>query len=227
MARIDDLINEIGDERVRTAIAAEVKKLRENKKFGLVFENHIPELSYLYGVPVKKGAHVVKRGAKGAEVYRVVAVEDGEARIVRDVEAASETERVAVSELTVVKRYGEAIYPALLPVESVEKNPAKPYHTIINSDNYHALQLLLYCYEGKVDMIYIDPPYNSGARDWKYNNDYVDKTDTWRHSKWLSMMKKRLLLAKRLLKSDGVLAVTIDENEVHHLGVLLQEIFPN
>ena len=75
-------------------------------------------------------------------------------------------------------------------------------------------------------MIYIDPPYNTGARDWKYNNDYVDKADAWRHSKWLSMIKRRLLLAKRLLKSDGVLVVTIDEHEVQHLGVLLEELLP-
>lgn len=227
MARIDDLIAEIRDERVRRAVAAEVRKLREEKKFGLVFENHVPELSYLHGATVKAGANVVKRGAKGAEVYRVVAVEDGAATIVRDVEGASETERVAVAELTVVKRYGEAIYPALLPVESVTKNLAKPYHTIINADNYHALQLLLYCYEGKVDVIYIDPPYNTGARDWKYNNAYVDAADQWQHSKWLSMMKKRLLLAKRLLNENGVLIVTIDENEVLHLGMLLGELFPS
>jgi adenine-specific DNA-methyltransferase len=227
MARIDDLIAEIGDERVRRAVTAEVKKLREEKKFGLVFENHIPELSYLHGATVKPGGNVVKRGAKGAEVYRVVAVEDGAATIVRDVEDASGTEQVAVPELTIVKRYGEAIYPALLPVEIVAKNPSKPYHTIINSDNYHALQLLLYCYEGKVDLIYIDPPYNTGARDWKYNNAYVDSNDQWRHSKWLSMLEKRLRLAKRLLKSDGVLIVMIDEHEVHHLGVLLETIFPN
>jgi adenine-specific DNA-methyltransferase len=72
--------------------------------------------------------------------------------------------------------------------------------------------LLLYTCEGRVDLIYIDPPYNTGARDWKYNNNYVDANDQWRHSKWLSMMKKRLVLAKRLLKHDGVLIVTIDEN---------------
>src|SRR4029077_7195650 len=107
----------------------------------------------------------------------------------------------------------------------LDRAPGKPYHTLINADNFHALQLLLYCYEGKVDVIYIDPPYNTGARDWKYSNDYVDKTDTFRHSKWLSMMKKRLLLAKRLLKPDGVLIVTIDEHEVQHLGVLLEQHF--
>ena len=84
----------------------------------------------------------------------------------------------------------------------------------------------VHCYEGQVDCIYIDPPYNTGARDWKYNNDYVDGNDRWRHSKWLSMMEKRLRLAKRLLKPDGVLIVTIDENEVHHLGVLLERALP-
>jgi adenine-specific DNA-methyltransferase len=227
MARIDDLIAEIADERVRRAVSAEVKKLREEKKFGLVFENHIPELSYLHGAKIKVGANVVKRGTKGAEVYRVVTIDNGSATIVRDVVGVSETELVAVQELIVVKRFGEAIYPALLPVESVTKNPSKPYHTIINSDNYHALQLLLYCYEGKADVIYIDPPYNTGARDWKYNNAYVDSADQWQHSKWLAMMRKRLLLAKRLLNENGVLIVTIDENEVLHLGMLLSELFPN
>lgn len=226
MARIDDLIAEIGDESMRRKLDAALKELRKEVKFGLKFEDHIPELSYLHGAAVKAGANVVKRGAKGAEVYRVAAVEDGEATIVRDVDGAGEPERVAASELTVVKRYGEAIYPALSPGASVTKNPAKPYHTIINADNYHALQLLLYCYEGKFDLIYADPPYNTGERDWKYNNAYVDKADVWRHSKWLAMMEKRLRLAKRLLKPDGVLIVTIDEHEVHHLGVLLETIFP-
>src|ERR1019366_835679 len=92
--------------------------------------------------------------------------------------------------------------------------------------NFHALQVLLYCYEGQVDVIYIDPPYNTGARDWKYNNDYVAAEDQWRHSKWLSMMKRRLQLAKRLLKPDGTMVVTIDEHEVHHLGNLLEDVFP-
>ncbi len=78
-----------------------------------------------------------------------------------------------------------------------------------------------------MDCIYIDPPYNTGARDWKYNNDYVDASDSWRHSKWLSMMQKRLRIAKRILNPDtGVLIVTIDEHEVHHLRVLLDQILP-
>lgn len=84
-----------------------------------------------------------------------------------------------------------------------------------------------YLYAGKVDCIYIDPPYNTGARDWKYNNDYVDNNDQYRHSKWLSMMQKRLRLAKKLLNpKDSVLIVTIDEKEYLHLGCLLEEMFP-
>ena len=126
----------------------------------------------------------------------------------------------------VVKRFGEPICPALTPVDQVIRAPHQPYHVLINAENFHALQLLICCYEAQVDAIYIDPPYNSGARDWKYNNDYVDRADQYRHSKWLSMMKRRLELATRLLKPDGVLIVTIDENEVGHLLVLLEDLFP-
>lgn len=101
------------------------------------------------------------------------------------------------------------------------------WHTLIEADNYHALQLLEYLYAGKVDCIYIDPPYNTGAKDWKYNNDYVDGNDAYRHSKWLSFMQRRLKLAKKLLNpKDSVLIVTIDEKEYLHLGCLLEEIFP-
>ena len=99
----------------------------------------------------------------------------------------------------------------------------RPANLVIKGENYHALQALMYPYEGKVDCIYIDPPYNSGARDWKYNNNYVSDDDAYRHSKWLSFMDKRLRLAKRLLNpADSVLIVAIDENEVHRLSLLLE-----
>ncbi len=100
-------------------------------------------------------------------------------------------------------------------------------HILIEGDNYHALSVLAYTHEKKVDVIYIDPPYNTWSRDWKYNNDYVEKEDTFRHSKWIAMMHKRLLLAKKLLKSTWVMICTIDENEHATLGLLLQEIFPD
>jgi len=133
-----------------------------------------------------------------------------------------------VNDLLVVRQFGEPIFPSLMPLGKVQTGPAnQPWHTLIEADNYHALQLLEYLCGGQVDCIYIDPPYNTGARDWKYNNDYVDGNDTWRHSKWLSFMQKRLRLAQRLLKPHtGVLIVTVDEHEVHHLGMLLEQLFP-
>lgn len=228
MAKIEDFIAQIPDERLRKAIAAEVRDLKKNKKFGLVFEEHLPETVRLPNLPVKVGDLVAKKRENGNDVWKVKGIRKGKAELVKPVEgyptAADSGGEVPVAELVVVRSFGDPVYPALVPVDRIARGgPDKPWNVLINSDNFHALQLLLYCYEGQVDVIYIDPPYNTGARDWKYNNDYVDKTDTFRHSKWLSMMKKRLLLAKRLLKPSGVLIVTIDEHEVHHLGVLLEE----
>ena len=76
-------------------------------------------------------------------------------------------------------------------------------------------------------MIYIDPPYNTGNKNWKYNNNYIDKDDRYRHSKWLNMMNARLLLAKDLLKPEGCLICAIDENEYANLYLLLEQIFPD
>src|SRR5258708_39985440 len=91
----------------------------------------------------------------------------------------------------------------------------KPFHAVINAENFHALQALLYTHEGKIDGIYIDPPYNSGARDWKYNNHFVDADDLYRHSTWLAFMERRLLLAKKLLYLEAsVLIVTLNERGI-------------
>jgi adenine-specific DNA-methyltransferase len=99
---------------------------------------------------------------------------------------------------------------------------------ILEGDNFHSLSVLNYTHGKKIDLIYIDPPYNTGAKDWKYNNDYVDSEDRFRHSKWLSMMNNRLLIARHLLKKDtGCLVVAIDDYEVNTLGLLLKEIFFN
>jgi adenine-specific DNA-methyltransferase len=108
----------------------------------------------------------------------------------------------------------------------VVKDDKRPNNLLIEGDNYHALCVLNYTHKKNIDLIYIDPPYNTGAKNWKYNNDYVDKEDEYRHSKWLSLMRHRLNLAKELLKDDGVLICAIDENEQAHLGVLIESIFP-
>lgn len=113
----------------------------------------------------------------------------------------------------------------------ISEDKEAPNHILIEGDNLHALTALTYTHEGKIDVIYIDPPYNTGNRaddgttDFKYNDDYVDSNDEYRHSKWLSFMEKRLKLAKKLLSSDGFLAVSIDDNEIAQLKILLDNLF--
>ncbi len=108
----------------------------------------------------------------------------------------------------------------------IDLDEAYPNNLMIEGDNYLALSVLNYTHKKSIDLIYIDPPYNTGAKNWKYNNDYVDKDDEYRHSKWLSFMRHRLNLAKNLLKNDGVLICAIDDNEQAHLGVLIEQLFP-
>lgn len=226
MAAINDLISQIENPELRARIQAEVDRMNKQKKFGLVFEEHLPECTPLYDIPVKRGALVALKTGKVSEVYRVLKIKGDEAECKK--RDADEIATFKVNELVTVAEFGDAIYPYLKPMDSVCNAPDSDlWHTLIEADNYHALQLLEYLYAGKVDCIYIDPPYNTGARDWKYNNDYVDGADTYRHSKWLSFMEKRFKLAKKLLNSkDSVLIVTIDEKEYLHLGCLLEEMFP-
>jgi adenine-specific DNA-methyltransferase len=107
----------------------------------------------------------------------------------------------------------------------IETDKDKPVNILIEGDNYHALSVLNYTHKGEIDVIYIDPPYNTGNKSWKYNNDYVEKDDNFRHSKWLSFMEKRLKLAKNLLKRTGILLVAIDDYEHHTLRLLIDEVF--
>lgn len=229
MAVIDELINQINDVELRNRIQKEVKKMSKQKKFGLVYEEHIPECTPLYDVPIKRNSLVAKKDGKINEVYRVKKLDNNIAFCEKKGTNENEIEEFCVDELISVAEFGEPIYPCLKYIDSVENAPDSDlWHTLIEADNYHALQLLEYLYAGKVDCIYIDPPYNTGAKDWKYNNDYVDSSDNYRHSKWLSFIEKRLKIAKKLLNpKDSVLIVTIDEKEYLHLGCLLEEMFPN
>ena len=226
MAAINDLIAQIEDIALRERIAKEVDRLSKQKKFGLVFEEHLPECTPLYDIPVKVGALVAKKAGEVNDVYKVLGIEDNTAQCLH--RESNETTEIALDDLVTVAEFGKPIYPYLKPIDTVCNAPDSDlWHTLIEADNYHALQLLEYLYAGKVDCIYIDPPYNTGAKDWKYNNDYVDGNDAYRHSKWLSFMQRRLQLAKKLLNpADSVLIVTIDEKEYLHLGCLLEEMFP-
>lgn len=226
MSILTDLINQIDDANLKERISKEVDKLAKQKKFGLVFEEHQPECTPLYEMPIKVGSHVAKKDVRITDVYTVIRINGNEVECVH--KETKEVSCFSIDDMVVVAEFGEPISPYLKPIDSICNAPDSDlWHTLIEADNYHALQLLEYLYAGRVDCIYIDPPYNTGARDWKYNNDYVDSSDQYRHSKWLSMMQKRLKIARKLLNSaDSVLIVTIDEKEYLHLGCLLEEMFP-
>ena len=107
----------------------------------------------------------------------------------------------------------------------ISDNPDAPNHIIIEGDNLEALSTLAYTHAGKIDVIYIDPPYNTGNKDFIYNDSYVDSEDSYRHSKWLSFMSKRLRIARKLLSDRGVIFISIDDNEQANLKLLCDEIF--
>ena len=226
MAAIHDLLAQVQDQALRERIEKEIEKMSKTKKFGLVFEEHLPECTPLYDVKIKKGSIVAKKAGYINDIYEVVDIREKTATCVNKI--TQEAEAIDLESLIAVAQFGEPIYPYLKPIDSVSNAPDSDlWHTLIEADNFHALQLLEYLYAGKVDCIYIDPPYNTGAKDWKYNNDYVDGTDVYRHSKWLTFMERRLKLAKQLLNPESsALIVTIDEKEYLRLGMLLEQMFP-
>ena len=176
------------------------------------------------------GSQVVRRDDDDSPTFEVSLIDNGVAPLVqvRNADGAyvqrgehglGGQEQAPVDTLVVISDFGELVLPGFRYLESIERGGEKPYQIVINGENHHALEALRFTHAGKVDCIYIDPPYNSGARDWKYNNDYVDDTDAYRHSKWLAFMERRLKLAKELLNpDDSVLIVAIDEKEYLRLG---------
>ena len=193
----------------------------------------MPEVVELPGRHVRRGDKVRILPARGRmpskvdeRLWRMTGPTDEGEVVLRALDDEEETATATGEDLVVVAEFRDPIYPGLVSTGTVERGGDKPFHTVINAENFHALQALLYTHRGTVDAIYIDPPYNTGARDWKYNNDYVEADDLYRHSKWLAFMERRLLLAKELLDPSGsVLIVTIDEREVHRLGLLIEQVF--
>lgn len=165
-------------------------------------------------------------GAATLEPLAAPAPDPGK-QVIEDGQAHHETRTTVLEDIVVVAEFRDPIYPGLVSTGKVERGRDKSFHTVINAENFHALETLLFTHRGRVDCIYIDPPYNNGRKDWKYNNDYVESDDLYRHSKWLAMMERRLLVAKELMNpADSVLLVTIDENEYQRLGLLLEQVFP-
>jgi len=237
VSRLTDLISKTKtkDPQLGADLEREFRALSSRLSFGLNFERHRPEAVELPQRPVRRGDKVrvlPPRGstAKGDQRVWLVKVIH-RAKKSADLELLgtpeTETQTVLLDDLVVVAEFRDIIYPGLISTGQVSRGGGKPWHTVINGENYHALKALTWTHRGKVDAMYIDPPYNTGAKDWKYNNDYVESEDLYRHSKWLAMMERRLQVAKTLLNpTDSVLIVTIDEKEYLRLGLLLEQIFP-
>ena len=235
MSRLSDLLRTLEqlDPKLAKDLDDEIRPLQKRLPFGLNFERHAPEAVELAGHRIRKGNKVRVLPPRGStergdqRLWRVDSISGGIAEVSTPNGEDRETQSVPVEDLILVAEFRDRIYPGLRPDGSVERGDDKPFHTVINGENFHVLELLTFTHEHSVDAIYIDPPYNTGSRDWKYNNDYVEGDDLYRHSKWLAFMERRLKLAKRLLKTEGsVLIVTIDEKEYLRLGLLLEQTFP-
>ena len=239
MSRLTDLIAQAKskDPQLGADLDREFKVLSSRLPFGLNFERHRPEAVELPQRPMRKGDKVRVLPARGSttkgdpRLWQIKAIRKASDGKVAELEllgaSEPETQTVALGDLVVVAEFRDTIYPGLVSTGRMQRGGDKPHHTVINGENYHVLQALTYTHRGKVDAVYIDPPYDTGAKDWKYNNDYVEGDDLYRHSKWLVMMERRLLVAKELLNpAESVLSVTIDEKEYLRLGLLLEQMFP-
>ena len=238
VSRLTDLIAQlkIRDSQLGSDLEKEIKVLSSRLPFGLNFERHSPELVQLPSKPIRKNDKVQifsdyrKLNKLDSEIWRVKSIINKDDEKIAVLESIGldiiKNKECLIEDLVCVIEFRDKIYPGLISTGKVENGDDKPFHTVINGENYHVLKALTFTHRGKVDAIYIDPPYNSGAKDWKYNNDYVGEEDIYRHSKWLAMMERRLLIAKELLNpDDSVLIATIDEKEVHRLRMLLEQVF--
>ncbi len=236
MSRLHDLLRQLEarDPALAKELRSEYDALTDRRAFGLNFERHVPESVELPGRAVRRGdkVHVVpERGkhptAANSRLWRVLAV-DRAARTATIEDFAvdpPETQEQPLTELVVVAEFRDPIYPGLVSTGRIARGGDKPFHTVINGENYHALQMLLFTHRGQIDCIYIDPPYNTGNEGWIYNDKYVASDDHYKHSKWLAFMERRLLLAKELLKQTGVVIVAIGDEEHHRLRMLMDQTF--
>jgi adenine-specific DNA-methyltransferase len=212
-------LNEVTDEALRAKLKAEFE--RTTKKFGLVFERHSPEGIRMPQSQVRRGRTVI-READGT--FHKVRALSGDSVTLADEHGNVIEEKL--TNVTAARQFGEVVFPGLAAVGSVRTgNPESPAHVVINGENFHALEMLGYTHRESVDLIYIDPPYNTGNKTWQYNDHYVAEQDSFRHSKWLSFMERRLTLAKKLLTPTGVIIVAIGDEEHHRLRMLMDEIF--
>lgn len=181
--------------------------LRQHKKYGLVWEDKVEDVEERL-----RDELPILREVKDKAIIAGVVQSDFKS------DCSEYKDFQSDKRITNADTHGERIAN---PLEQA------PNHILIEGDNLEALTALSYTHEGKIDVIYIDPPYNTGHKDFTYNDNYVDRDDGFRHSKWLSFMSKRLKIAKSLLKEKGMIFISIDDNEDAQLKLLCDEIFLN
>ncbi|WP_430648098.1 site-specific DNA-methyltransferase [Agromyces sp. GXS1127] len=218
--RIDVLLDQVTDRSLRERLASEIGQIAGKQKWGLNFEEHLPEGIRIPNARVRRGVRVQFRDDSDPRYWEVTKVVAGIAALRHD----DETREAPLANLVVARVFDEPVYPGFTALGKIERGGEKPHHLVIEGENYHALETLRYSHDQKVDVIYIDPPYNTGAGGWIYNDRYVGDADTYRHSKWLSFMQKRLELARHLLTPTGVIIVAIDDNEHHRLRALMDDV---
>jgi adenine-specific DNA-methyltransferase len=238
VSRLTELLRQTQkvDAQLGADLEAEISALIKRRSFGLVFEQHQPEVVELPGRPARRGDKVRMLPPRGSSetcdrrLWRVGRIEKtGGGRLAHLIELGSddpESQVVPCETVVVVAEFHDRIYPGLVETDRVEHDEDKPFHTVINSENFHALEMLTYTHQESVDLIYIDPPYNTGGKfAWLYNDDYIDKEDDYQHSKWLAFMDRRLRIARELLKPSGAIMVSIGDDEQHRLRMLMEQIF--
>lgn len=221
---IDRELDKIEDDALRARLTSLVNELRDTREFGLVFEKHLPEEIRLPLEPIEREALVGLRDSVQHK-WRIVGFKDKRKTAVLIDRDGHETER-ATSELVVIREFGEVVYPGFELVDTIQSGSTDHrHHIVINGENFHVLQALDATHASSIDLIYIDPPYNTGSDSWIYNDKYVDAKDLSSSSKWLSFMERRLDLAHDLLKDTGVIIVAIGDDEQHRLRMLLDQVF--
>lgn len=233
---LTDFIKErITDPALLDEVLAEIHWRGMDRDHGLIFEDSIEELDLPTRTPEVGDRVQLRRDLKEKGRYEVLSVSEEKATVVpveRDVHgrqwtrlegAAEQTHPLA--ELMTVVIHTEKVFPGIVSAGSVGPETEAPSHLAIRGENLHALRALGYSHADAIDLIYIDPPYNIGNKDWIYNDKRVDAADGYRHSKWLAFMYRRLELAKELLKDTGVIIVAIGDDEHHRLRMLLDDIF--
>lgn len=238
MSRLTDLLRQARnvDPQLSADLEAEIAALTKRRSFGLVFEQHRPEAVELPGRTVRRGDKVRVLAPRGVSapadrrLWRVARIEwvEGQrvARLVELDRDEPESRAMIADELVVVAEFRDRIYPGLVETDRTERGDDKPFHTVVNAENFHALEMLTYTHQESIDVIYIDPPYNTGGKfAWLYNDDFVDTDDDYRHSKWLAFMERRLRLARELLKPSGAIMISIGDDEQHRLRMLMEQVF--